>query len=404
MRPVRRTRSLPREHPHSTTYRRSGERHGDAMNSHARASVPQATTWACLLTPPGRSALAVVGVRGSAAEAAVSASFHPRGSQPLRVRPDRSVSFGRWGGVGGEELVVVRRAADDLEVHCHGGTAAAAAILADLTACGCQQVTSREWVGLAFPQAPPPQTERATIAAEARLALSSARGPLAARILAHQLAGRLADALEQLRADEGSLRSRLAEQLLSWQSLGLRLNTPWRVVVSGPPNAGKSSLVNALAGFSRSLVSPIAGTTRDVLETRLVLEGWDVVLIDTAGLRDHASDAIEQAGVERAVAAAHAADLVIQAAASDAPHDPPPRQPLPAGQPCLEVVTKSDLLSDTSTRRPGVHFTSTRTGEGIEELAALIIRSLIPRTPGPGEPVPFTERQVAAIREVQASS
>jgi tRNA modification GTPase len=369
------------------------------MNSHTRAPEPQATTWACLLTPPGRSALAVVGVRGPAAEEAVSTSFHPRGSQALFLRPDHSVIFGRWGGAGGEDLVVVRRAADDLEVHCHGGTAAAAAILADLTAGGCQQVTSREWVGIA---ASSPQTERATIAAEARLALSSARGPQAARILAHQLAGSLADAVEQLRAEESSLRGPHAEQLLSWRSLGLRLTTPWRVVVSGPPNAGKSSLVNALAGFSRSLVSPVAGTTRDVLETRLVLEGWDVVLIDTAGLRDHASDAIEQAGVERAVAAAQAADLVILAAASDAPHDPPSRQALPVGQPCLEVVTKSDLLSDTSTRRPGMHFTSTRTGEGIEELAALIIRSLIPRTPAPGEPVPFTERQVAAIRQAQS--
>ena len=68
--------------------------------------------------------------------------------------------------------------------------------------------------------------------------------------------------------------------------VGLRLVKPWRVVVSGPVNAGKSSLVNALAGFSRSIVSAEPGTTRDVLETRIVLDGWEIDLIYTAGLRE----------------------------------------------------------------------------------------------------------------------
>lgn len=357
----------------------------------------QATTSACLLTPPGRSALAVIGVRGAAAEAAIAAHFHPRGNQPIQARPNGSILFGCWGGEGGEELVVVRRAANDLEVHCHGGTAAATAILADLAAGGCPQLSSHSWLEMAVPGGGKQRDERTTIEAEARLALSHARGPRAVQILTHQLAGSLYAACEELESAKGPLCQDLADRMLAWKSLGLRLTQPWRVVVSGPPNAGKSSLVNALAGFSRSLVSPHAGTTRDVLETRLVLEGWDVLLTDTAGLRENASDVVEQAGVARAIAAANTADLVIAVTACDIPPGMPAAHAHPSGSPRLEVLTKCDLLSDDHERDPRVHRTSTHTGEGIEALASLIIRQLIPHVPAPGEAVPFTLRQVAAI-------
>jgi tRNA modification GTPase len=367
------------------------------MPINATPANPQATTFACLLTPPGRSALAVIGVRGAAAEEAIAAHFAPRGKRPIQACPNGSILFGRWGGEGGEELVVVRRAADDLEVHCHGGTAAATAILADLAAGGCSPLSSQAWLGMVVPGGGKPRNERTTIEAEARLALSHARGPRAVQILTHQLAGSLATAFEELASAKGGTHQDLANRLLAWQPLGLRLTQPWRVVVSGPPNAGKSSLVNALAGFSRSLVSPKAGTTRDVLETRLVLEGWDVVLTDTAGLRENTRDTVEQAGVARAVAAANTADLVIAVTASDAPPATPSVHAPTTAPPRLEVVTKCDLLSDASARDPRVHHTSTRTGEGIEALAALIIRQLIPNVPAPGEAVPFTPRQVAAI-------
>jgi tRNA modification GTPase len=364
---------------------------------------------ACLLTPPGRSALAVVGVRGPQAMSAVSASFQPRGDSPLHARADRAVVFGRWGGPQGEELIVVRRAADNLEVHCHGGIAAAAAILRDLARAGCRQIdisawasdASRNGVDAAGDEA---ERERRLIVAEAQLALAFARGPHAARLLAHQLSGSLAAAIDTLRAAESPQREALAERLLSWRGLGLRLTRPWRVVVAGPPNAGKSSLVNALAGFARSIVSPTAGTTRDVLETRLVLGGWDLVLIDTAGLRLEAGDSIEEAGIAKAVAATSQADLVVVVTASDQPDTTAAGTMLCPHAPRLFVTNKSDLLTIPPAAAPPSLHTSALTGAGIEDLASRIIHTLIPQTPPPAEPIPFTPRQIDLIHQLRGNT
>ena len=86
------------------------------------------------------------------------------------------------------------------------------------------------------------------------------------------------------------------ERLRELVPVAEHLDRPWRVVIAGAPNVGKSSLVNALAGFARSLVSPTAGTTRDVVTTRIALDGWPIELCDTAGQRESA-DAVESAGI-----------------------------------------------------------------------------------------------------------
>lgn len=377
------------------------------------ASPPPATpadgspSVACLLTPPGRAALAVVGVCGPRALAAVTACFQPQGTRGLASRSDRSLTFGRWGGPQGEELVVVRRTTAELEVHCHGGVAAAAAILRDLARAGCPQVDIPTWLGHRCcasdaSAGDPVAGERQQIAAEAQLALATARGLHAARLLCHQLSGRLADAVEALAAADGHQRHALAEQLLAWQHLGRRLTQPWRVVVAGPPNAGKSSLVNALAGFGRSIVSPTAGTTRDVLETRLVLGGWDLLLIDTAGLRPQASDTVEQAGIARAVEATHDADLVVVVTACDQPDTRSTTSMLSGSGPRLFVSNKSDLLPPGTqpVAPPDPLHTSTLSGQGIETLATQIIHTLIPTLPRPGEALPFTQRQIDLIRKL----
>jgi tRNA modification GTPase len=111
------------------------------------------------------------------------------------------------------------------------------------------------------------------------------------------------------------------------------------IVIAGPPNAGKSTLLNALARRDVAIVSEIAGTTRDALEVALDLDGFRVTMIDTAGLRA-TEDRIEQIGVDRAVARAKAADLVLWLQAIDAPADPPADF---ADVVVWRVVTKIDL-------------------------------------------------------------
>jgi tRNA modification GTPase len=349
-----------------------------------------------LLTPPGRGALAVVGVAGAGALEIVTRLFHPRGAA-IADRPDGAIAFGRWADPErGEELVVVRRTPESLEVHCHGGIAASEAVIRSLEAAGTERQPWPDWLAAGG---------ASEIEVEAREALAQASGPKAARILARQLAGQLGRELDRIRALRATGRQAEADaavaRLVRASRVGLRLTRPWRVVLAGPVNAGKSSLVNALAGHARSIVSAEPGTTRDVLETRIVLDGWEVDLIDTAGLREaDLADAspTERAGIERAIAATAEADLVLrlggagfQPASADNPRD-------------IAVASKCDLAPTGVVPPPGAIRTSTVTGEGIAELAAAIVQRLVPEEHEDptllAGPVPFTVGQALACRHL----
>jgi tRNA modification GTPase len=353
---------------------------------------PASPVRVALLTPPGRGALAVVGIDGPGGCDLADRRFHPRRGPPLAGRPDRSIAVGTWhtaAGGAGEELVVVRHADDRLEVHCHGGLAAAEAVLGSLVALGAAREPWPDWLA---------KTCADTIELEARQALALAAGPRAARILSRQLAGGLAAELDRIdELGNAADRRAAAERLVRAARVGLRLTDPWRVVVAGPVNAGKSSLVNALAGYARSVVTPEPGTTRDLVTTRLVLGGWEIELVDAAGERspDEAVSATERAGIARAAEARSAADLILRAV--------PAGSSLPRPRPSeLVVITKADLLPEPASGPAGSVITSAVTGQGIDELAAGIVAALVPEDQAePGlldGPVPFTRRQVEAIR------
>lgn len=167
----------------------------------------------------------------------------------------------------------------------------------------------------------------------------------------------------------------------------------FRIAILGPPNAGKSSLINRLARRDAAIVSPIAGTTRDVVEVRLVLEGYPVWIADTAGLRE-AADAIEAEGVRRALSRAEEADLRIwvQDAASVS------RETLSgpgwgeARNGDLFVLNKSDLLRGALplSRAGDVFLVSAQTGSGLEALEARLAE--IVRTRLDAEEAPLVTR------------
>ncbi len=160
-----------------------------------------------------------------------------------------------------------------------------------------------------------------------------------------------------------------------------------RLALIGAPNAGKSSLLNALLGYERALVSPIPGTTRDYLEAPLELFGIPLVAVDTAGVRD-TLDPLERAGVERALRIAEEADLVLYVADRSAPR--PPFPPLPPRT--LKVATKADLplLWEDAEFIP----VSSVTGEGLGQLKEAIREVLLGR--GGGEYL-LSERQIEAL-------
>lgn len=176
-------------------------------------------------------------------------------------------------------------------------------------------------------------------------------------------------------------------QALSGFSMGERVREGFVVVLAGPPNAGKSSLLNALARRDVAIVSPIAGTTRDTLEVRLDLAGLPVILIDTAGLRD-GTDPIEVEGVRRAKALVARADLVLSLRGVDSD-----AFRVESDARLLNVATKADLSGSIL---PGERGISVKTGEGVAELLAEIVDRL--QQLGSGEPALLTrERHRVAV-------
>ena len=355
---------------------------------------------ATLLTPRGRGAVAVVRVWGRGATSLVAQMFAPAAGGSLLSFALQRIVFGRWHGAAdrtspaaqtGEELVVCRRDIDDLEIHCHGGAAASAAILGALGAAGCAIVPWSEW-----------SRQRAgdLVQCEAERALAEARTARTAGILLDQHAGALSRAVVAItamiadgRVDEArcSLQS-----LLARSTLGLQLTKPFQVVLAGRPNVGKSSLINALVGYERSIVFDQPGTTRDVVTASTVFAGWPVELSDTAGLRDSA-DLLETAGMNAARRRLVEADLVVLVFDATA-HWTPDDEALRAENPkALVVHNKIDQLDvELADRPPGLAL-SASTGHGVDELIGMIANRLVLQPPKPGDAVPFTERHVSLL-------
>lgn len=167
------------------------------------------------------------------------------------------------------------------------------------------------------------------------------------------------------------------------------------VVIAGPPNAGKSTLINALVQRELAIVSPVAGTTRDVIETPLALDGIAMRFSDTAGIRGEGADAIEAIGIDRAKAAVDAADILLWLGPPKAVPDHP-RAILIAAQ---ADRWKGDAAAEADAARCDLTL-SAATGEGMDRLHRMIVemaRTLLPRE---GEAA-LRQRQRAALSEVK---
>lgn len=186
------------------------------------------------------------------------------------------------------------------------------------------------------------------------------------------------DCIAQLPEQLGAGRSK-AERLLADGRRGRVLRDGLRVVILGRPNTGKSSLMNALAGFERAIVTDIAGTTRDVLDERLSFDGVPVRLIDTAGIRE-ATDRAEQIGVDRALDEMRRADVQLVLLDGSAPltaEDETLIETTENGIPRILVVNKCDLPRQTD--YAGAISISAKTGQGLEELKREVLRLAAPQ-------------------------
>lgn len=340
-------------------------------------------THVACLTPPGTSALATLALAGPRAWPLVRELFRPRrGSLPVEPEVNRPW-LGRLGeSVADDVVLCVRARAPEpcIEIHCHGGPEVIRLLLELFEAHGVRVCS---WQELEAQAADP-------LHAAAVAALAEARTVRTASILLDQVHGafrREEDSiLAAWRAGARDSAGLGLQALVERVPLGRHLTVPWRVVVAGAPNVGKSSLVNALAGYARCVVSPLPGTTRDVVTTLIAVEGWPVELADTAGLRE-AEGHLEEQGMERARAVLASADLclwVLDAAA-------PPVWPELGGERVRLVVNKCDLPAawdlDTAGGAPRV---SALTGAGLAELCAQLAAWLVPDPPEAGAAVPFT--------------
>jgi tRNA modification GTPase len=210
--------------------------------------------------------------------------------------------------------------------------------------------------------------------------------------------------VEQTKAALSTLAAEIATHLQD-QRRGQRLRDGLTVAILGPPNVGKSSLLNALAGRPAAIVAAQAGTTRDVIEVRLDLGGYPVTVADTAGLRE-SEDTIEQEGVRRARASAAAADLKILMV--DAGSYPSVDQELTAfaDADALFVVNKCDLVQlDGVVRlagRPALAI-SALTGAGVDVLLAALTEAVIERAGLSESPLLTRERHRHALEECRDS-
>jgi tRNA modification GTPase len=174
---------------------------------------------------------------------------------------------------------------------------------------------------------------------------------------------------------EGQRILRELEALLADAEQGAVLREGLTVVLAGAPNVGKSSLLNRLAGDDVAIVTPVAGTTRDLVRATITIEGVPIHIVDTAGLRD-SPDEVERIGVERARDAIRKAGAAIFVEDITVPGNMNPAAPWPEDIPCVRVLNKVDLIEGARpTKRPDALTVSARTGEGMGELREWLLRA-----------------------------
>lgn len=357
---------------------------------------------ACWLTAAGRSAVAVVAVRGPGIGEMMARLFQPAGAERL-ARPTRprdvsraqpgDVYFGHWRSTG-EELVVCRTSRQ-WEVHCHGGVAAAPRVLGDLVTEGCQQVSAAAW------ELAPGASD--SVNAALRLLARAATLRVASMLLDQsrgawdRAAAEMAGLLSEGRWEEAGQRLERWERIAPCAKIFER---PWRVAICGAPNAGKSTLLNALLGYERTVVWEQPGTTRDVVESCTVLDGWPVEIWDTAGIRETA-DPLEREGARRAQEAARRADLLIELVDLS---DPQRTLLGDSDREILRVGNKLDLAAPDGSERLSEQWPldlciSAASHEGVEKLGDELVRRLAPYPPAAGEPLPCLAADHQRLRD-----
>lgn len=406
------------------------------------SSVVQAETIAAIATAivPQQGSVGIVRLSGAEAQAIAQKLFHVPGQQPWE---SHRILYGyvrhpQTQQMIDEALLLLMLAPrsytreDIVEFHCHGGIMAVQQVLQLCLAAGARLAQPGEFTLRAFLNGRLDLTQ-----AEGIADLVGARSPQAAQSALAGIQGKLASAISQLRQscldvlaevearidfaddlpplDEAAIAQQLAqtsaqvEQILATAHQGELLRSGLRIAIVGRPNVGKSSLLNAWSRSDRAIVTNLPGTTRDVVESQLVVGGIPVQVLDTAGIRE-ALDQVEKIGVERSRQAAQSADLVlltIDATAGWTDEDELLYQQV-GDRPLILVINKVDLAQPETLTLPPIAgqtvYTAAAKNHGIESLEQAILNAVQAGGLIAADwDLAINQRQAAALTRAQAA-
>lgn len=401
-------------------------------------------TIAAIATPPGPGGVGIVRVSGPLAPRIAAAVFvrsHDRaGWLSHRLYHGRVIDA--QGARVDEGLAVLMHAPrsftgeDVLELHCHGSPVGLRRVLSCVLGNGARLAEPGEFTKRAFLNGRIDLTQ-----AEAVSQMVNARTPAAAALAAEQLSGRLSDYVADLRGRVIRLKALLEAQidfaeedfdvgtaellatadecmvpletLLETHRHGKLMRDGVRIAIIGKPNVGKSSLLNALLGEERAIVTPFAGTTRDAIDEPVDFDGVPAVLSDTAGLRDaDDADAVERIGMQRTAGRIADAQLLLTVLDASQPLDGQDQTVLHthAGAAQIVVLNKIDLPQATvpaDVRRLAnghpIVAVSAKDHSGLADLRRLVVTQIGAGVPLPNAPVLTSLRHIDALTKARKS-
>jgi tRNA modification GTPase len=392
-----------------------------------RKKLPDSQTIFAPASAVGKAGVTIFRISGAEATQAVTRLCVPRELPAPRLATLRDIKDLNSGEVIDHALILYFPAPhsftgeDVIELHTHGGRAVTNAVIAALRALPHFRLAEAgEFTRRAFENGKMDLTEAEAIAdlvhaeteAQRKQALRQMDGALGK--LYEDWRHRLSHSLAYVEAAIDFSDEELPEDMIEKQSAALRilrdeilnhlndnhrgerLREGFSIAILGPPNAGKSSLLNALARREAAIVSPTAGTTRDVIEVHLDIGGYPVILADTAGLRA-ANDSIESEGVRRAHLRAADADLklIVLDGTSSSP-DEFVRDLIDANT--IVVLNKSDIANVANTKKDSLPI-SALTGSGIDDLLQKLAQEIAHRFDATSAPPLTRARHRAALEE-----
>jgi len=364
---------------------------------------------ACVTTAKGTAAIASILIEGPDAPAILAKIFESTGAKkPDFVPGDVCVGDITDNNRIVDHVVVACIACDSFEICCHGNPLIVEAIMRLLETGGAQLVTVEEIVTKKFAA-----ESKNAVAAEAKLQQLKAAAVEGVRIIAHQAHAGLAQTARKWLSDLDSLTPKQitgeCKEILARSQTAKLIIDGCKAVIAGPPNSGKSTLLNCLAGRQKAIVTDIAGTTRDWVSATCRMGPLLIEFIDTAGLDETLTptDSIDYQAQAKTSGLLSDCDIILFVIDASKPH---PIQPIQTDKPLITVLNKSDLptaISDEETTFDAARSMriSAKTGDGIEDLADNIQAALDVSGFNPSAPTCFTDRQRRLVAQIaQAKS